>query len=64
MPQHKFGKRLKKLERKGIKVVEKSEKSTTKIGEKISALVELETHKCSAIAFCIKVISRSSCSSP
>jgi len=52
------------LEREGIKVIEKSEKNTTKIGEKISALVGLDAQKCAAIAFCIKVISGSSCSSP
>jgi len=57
MPQYKFRKTLKKLERKGIKVIEKSEKNTTKIGEKISPLVGLDVHKCSAIAFAIKSIS-------
>ena len=57
MPQYKFRKALKKLERKGIKVEEKSEKNTTKVGEKISPLVGLDAHKCSAIAFAIKVIS-------
>jgi len=57
MPQYKFRKTLKKLERKGIKVVEKSEKNTTKIGEKISPLVGLDVHKCSAIAFAVKSIS-------
>jgi len=56
MPQHKFRQTLKKLERKGIKVIEKSEKNTTNVGEKISTLVGLDTHKCAAIAFCIKVI--------
>ena len=40
MPQHKFRQTLKKLERKGIKVIEKG----------------LDAHKCSAIAFYIKVI--------
>ena len=64
MPQHKFRQTLKKLERKEIKVIEKSEKNTTKIEEKIAHLVGLDAHKCSALAFCIKVISRSSCSSP
>ena len=56
MPQHKFRQTLKKLEKKGIKVMEKSEKNTTKVGEKISTLVGLDAHKCSVIAFCIKVI--------
>jgi len=37
-------------------VIEKSEKNTTNVGEKIFALVGLYAHKCSAIAFCIKVI--------
>ena len=37
-------------------MIEKSEKNTTKVGEKISTLVGLDAHKCSAIAFCIKVI--------
>ena len=37
--------------------MEKSEKNTTKVGEKISPLVGLDAHKCSAIAFAIKVIS-------
>jgi len=57
MPQHKFRKTLKKLERRGIKVVEKSEKNTSKVGEKISTLVGLDVHKCSAIAFALKCIS-------
>jgi len=58
MPQYKFRKTLRKLERKGIKVDEKSEKNTTKVGEKISPLVGLDVHKCSAIAFALKCISR------
>ena len=57
MPQYKFRKALKKLERKGIKVEEKSEKNTSKVGEKISPLVGLDAHKCSAIAFALKSIS-------
>jgi len=57
MPQYKFRKTLKKLERRGIKVEEKSEKNTTKVGERISALVGLDVHKCSAIAFALKSIS-------
>ncbi|MCW7075398.1 MAG: IS200/IS605 family accessory protein TnpB-related protein [Candidatus Methanospirare jalkutatii] len=56
MPQYKFRQTLKKLERKGIKVEEKSEKNTSKVGEKISALVGLDVHKCSAIAFAVKSI--------
>jgi len=58
MPQYKFRRTLKKLERKGIKVIEKSEKNTSKVGEKISSLVGLDVHKCSAIAFALKCISR------
>jgi len=58
MPQYKFRKTLKKLERKGIKVVEKSEKNTSKVGKKISPIVGLDVHKCSAIAFALKCISR------
>ena len=58
MPQYKFRKTLKKLERREIKVIEKSEKNTTKVGEKISPLVGLDVHKCSAIAFAVKSISR------
>ena len=58
MPQYKFRKTLKKLERKGIKVVEKSEKNTSKVGKKISPIVGLDVHKCSAIAFAVKSISR------
>ena len=57
MPYHKFRHALKKLERRGIKVGEKSEKNTTKVGEKISSLVGLDVHKCSAIAFAVKSIS-------
>jgi len=57
MPQHKFRQALKKLERRGIKVEEKSEKNTTKVGEMLSPLVGLDTHKCSAIAFALKSIS-------
>ena len=53
MPQYKFRKTLRKLERKGIKVEEKSEKNTTNIGKKISPLVGLDVHKCSAIAFAL-----------
>ena len=56
MPQHKFRQTLKKLERRGIKVEEKSEKNTTRVGEKISPLVGLDVHKCSAIAFALKSI--------
>jgi len=56
MPQHKFRKTLKKLERREIKVIEKSEKNTSKVGEKISILVGLDVHKCSAIAFAVKSI--------
>ena len=36
--------------------MEKSEKNTSNVGKKISALVGLDAHKCSAIAFYIKVI--------
>ena len=57
MPQHKFRQSLKKLERRGIKVEEKSEKNTSKVGEKISTLVGLDIHKCAAIAFAVKSIS-------
>jgi len=57
MPQYKFRQALKKLERKGIKVDEKSEKNTSKVGERISHLVGLDVHKCSAIAFALKSIS-------
>ena len=57
MPQHKLRQALKKLERRGIKVVEKSEKNATKVGKKLSPLVGLDVHKCAAIAFGIKVIS-------
>ena len=57
MPQHKFRQSLKKLERRGIKVEEKSEKNTSKVGEKISTLVGLDIHKCAAIAFALKSIS-------
>jgi len=56
MSQHKFRQTLKKLERRGIKVEEKSEKNTTRVGEKISPLVGLDVHKCSAIAFALKSI--------
>jgi len=58
MPQYKFRQALKKLERRGIKVMEKSEKNTSKVGERISTLVGLDVHKCSAIAFALKSISR------
>jgi len=57
MPQYKFRQALKKLERRGIKVMEKSEKNTSKVGEKISTIVGLDVHKCSAIAFALKSIS-------
>ena len=50
MPQHKFRQTLKKLERRGIKVMEKSEKNTSKVGEKISLLVGLDVHKCSLLS--------------
>ena len=57
MPQYKFRKTLKKLGRRGIKVMEKSEKNTSKVGEKISTIVGLDVHKSSAIAFALKSIS-------
>ena len=57
MPQYKFRQALKKLGRRGIKVMEKSEKNTSKVGEKISTIVGLDVHKCSAIAFALKCIS-------
>ena len=37
-------------------MIEKSEKNTSNVGKKIPALVASDAHKCSAIAFCIKVI--------
>jgi len=56
LPQFKFRQILKKLERRGIKVRERSEAYTTKVGKKLSPLIGLDVHKCSAIAFCIKLI--------
>ncbi|MCD6214317.1 MAG: IS200/IS605 family accessory protein TnpB-related protein [Candidatus Desulfofervidus sp.] len=56
LSQFKFRQILKKLEKRGIKVRERSEAYTTKIGKKLSPLIGLDVHKCSAIAFCIKLI--------
>jgi len=56
MPQYKFRKLLKRLERKGIKINERSEAYTSKLGHKVSQLVGLDVHKCAAILFALKVI--------
>jgi len=56
LPQFKFRQILKKLERRGIKVKERSEAHTSRIGKKLSPLIGLDIHKSSAIAFCIKLI--------
>jgi len=55
MPQFKFRKILRKLNRREIVVKERSEAYTTKVGKVIAPLVGLDVHKASAIAFGIKV---------
>lgn len=56
MPQYQFRQLLKRLERQGIKVGERSEAYTSKIGAILSPLIGLDIHKCAAILFAIKVI--------
>jgi len=55
IPQFKFRKMLRKLNRRGIVVKERSEAYTTKVGKIIAPLIGLDVHKASAIAFGIKV---------
>jgi len=56
LPQYKFRQMLKRLELQGIKVSERSEAYTSKLGDVISQLIGYDIHKCSAIMFALKVI--------
>jgi len=56
LPQYKFRKFLKRLELQGIKVSERSEAYTSKLGDVISQIVGYDIHKCAAIMFALKVI--------
>ncbi len=57
MPQYKFRQLLKwKLTGRGVRVLERSEAYTSKIGSKLGLLWGLDVHKCAAVVFAIKVI--------
>ncbi|WP_287584311.1 IS200/IS605 family accessory protein TnpB-related protein [Candidatus Borrarchaeum sp.] len=56
MPQYKFRQLLKRLELQGIKVNERSEAYTSKLGDVISQIVGYDIHKCAAMMFALKVI--------
>jgi IS605 OrfB family transposase len=56
LPQYKFRQLLKRLELQGIKVSERSEAYTSKLGDVISQLIGYDIHKCAAIMFALKVI--------
>ena len=56
LPQYKFRQLLKRLELQGIKVSERSEAYTSKLGDVISHIVGYDIHKCAAIMFALKVI--------
>lgn len=55
IPQFKFRQMLKKLKRKGTKVMERSEAYTTVLGKELGPLIGLDTHKAAATSFCIKL---------
>jgi IS605 OrfB family transposase len=56
LPQYKFHQLLKRLELQGIKVSERSEAYTSKLGDVISHMVGYDIHKCAAMMFALKVI--------
>jgi IS605 OrfB family transposase len=56
MPQYKFRPLLTRLELHGIPVTERSEAYTSQLGAVLSQLIGLDTHKCAAILFALKVI--------
>jgi IS605 OrfB family transposase len=56
LPQYRFRQRLKRLELQGIKVSERSEAYTSKLGDVISHIVGFDIHKCAAMMFALKVI--------
>jgi IS605 OrfB family transposase len=56
LPQYRFRQLLKRLEVQGIKVSERSEAYTSKLGELVSQLVGYDIHKCAAMMFALKVI--------
>jgi len=56
LPQYRFRQRLKRLELQGIKVSERSEAYTSKLGDVISHIVGYDIHKCAAMMFALKVI--------
>ena len=56
LPQLALRRMLTKLERRGLRVTERSEAYTSKIGARLSPLIGLDVHKCAAILFALKVI--------
>jgi IS605 OrfB family transposase len=56
LPQHTLRQMLLKLERRGLRVMERSEAYTSKVGAHLSRLIGLDVHKCAAILFALKVI--------
>lgn len=56
IPHFKFVQMLKKLKLRGIKVKQRSEAYTTKVGALVAPLIGLDTHKASAVSFGIKVL--------
>jgi IS605 OrfB family transposase len=56
LPQYKFRQLLKRLELRGIKVVERSEAYTSRLGAAVSPLLGFDVHKCAAMMFALKVI--------
>ena len=56
MPQYRFHQLLKRLELQGIRVCNRSEAYTSKLGDVISQIIGYDIHKCAAIMFALKVI--------
>ena len=57
IPQYKIRKNIKqKVNERGIKVSERSEAYTSKIGKQLSKRIGLDVHKCSAILFGLKYV--------
>jgi IS605 OrfB family transposase len=56
MPQYRFRQLLKRLGLQGIQVTERSETYTSQLGAVLSQVKGLDTHKCAAILFALKVI--------
>ena len=57
MPQYKFRQLLKsQLGRQGLRVLERSERNTSKVGAQLAPFIGFDVHKCAAILFALKVI--------